>query len=83
MDVEGHELALFQGAERTLRRDHPHILVECEERHLTKHTMTDVFSFLERLGYRVEWREYAMPHSVCMEEVEHIGAWLRRVLKGA
>lgn len=51
VDVEGHELALFQGAERTLRRDHPHILVECEERHLTKHTMTDVFSFLERLGY--------------------------------
>jgi phospholipase/carboxylesterase len=39
--------------------------------------------FLEGLGYRVEWREYAMPHSVCMEEVEHIGAWLRRVLKGA
>jgi phospholipase/carboxylesterase len=38
--------------------------------------------FLERLGYKVEWREYAMPHSVCMEEVEHIGAWLRRVLKG-
>ena len=39
--------------------------------------------FLEQLGYKVEWREYAMPHSVCMEEVEHIGAWLRRVLKGA
>jgi FkbM family methyltransferase len=51
VDVEGHELAVFQGAERTLRRDHPHILVECEERHLTRHTMTDVFSFLEGLGY--------------------------------
>jgi phospholipase/carboxylesterase len=31
-------------------------------------------------GYTVEWHEYAMPHSVCMEEVAHIGAWLRRVL---
>ena len=39
--------------------------------------------FLERLGYKVEWHEYAMPHSVCLEEVEHIGAWLRQVLKTA
>jgi phospholipase/carboxylesterase len=39
--------------------------------------------FLERLGYEVEWREYAMPHSVCMEEIGHIGAWLGRLLKRA
>ncbi len=31
---------------------------------------------LEALGYKVEWREYPMPHRVCMEEVEEIGAWL-------
>ena len=35
---------------------------------------------LEKLGYTVEWHEYAMPHSVCLEEVQDIGAWLRRVL---
>jgi phospholipase/carboxylesterase len=35
---------------------------------------------LGSLGYRVEWHEYLMPHSVCQEEVEDIGAWLRRVL---
>ena len=39
--------------------------------------------FLERLGYNVEWHEYAMPHSVCLEEIGHVGAWLRRMLKGA
>ena len=33
-------------------------------------------SKLEALGYKVEWREYPMPHSVCMEEVAEIGAWL-------
>ncbi|MGQ9591331.1 MAG: alpha/beta hydrolase [Planctomycetota bacterium] len=33
---------------------------------------------LEALGYQVEWREYPMPHSVCAEEVEAIGAWLQR-----
>ena len=35
---------------------------------------------LQSLGYQVEWHEYQMPHSVCQEEVEDIGAWLRRVL---
>ncbi len=27
-------------------------------------------------GYEVEWREYAMPHSVCPDEVTDIGCWL-------
>lgn len=35
---------------------------------------------LARLGYRVDWHEYPMEHSVCMEEVEAINAWLLRVL---
>ena len=35
---------------------------------------------LKSLGYKVEWHEYMMPHSVCQEEVTDIGAWLRRVL---
>ena len=33
---------------------------------------------LEAAGYAVEWHSYPMPHSVCMEEVLAIGAWLRR-----
>ncbi|TNC97020.1 MAG: phospholipase/carboxylesterase [Gallionellaceae bacterium] len=32
---------------------------------------------LSALGYGVEWREYAMPHTVCMEEVEAITLWLK------
>ena len=31
---------------------------------------------LEALGYAVDWHEYPMGHSVCMEEVSAIGAWL-------
>ena len=34
---------------------------------------------LRALGYPIEWHEYPMPHSVCAEEVAHIGAWLTRV----
>ena len=40
----------------------------------------DARRFLEKAGYAVEWRTYPMPHAVCPEEIEHIAAWLRRVL---
>jgi len=38
---------------------------------------------LEALGYAVEWQEYAMPHSVCGEEIADIAAWLLRLLAPA
>jgi phospholipase/carboxylesterase len=31
---------------------------------------------LEGLGYAVEWHAYPMAHSVCMEEISAIAAWL-------
>jgi phospholipase/carboxylesterase len=27
-------------------------------------------------GYHLDWHEYGMPHSVCMEEIEDLTAWL-------
>ena len=38
---------------------------------------------LEAAGYRIEWHSYRMEHSVCLEEIEAIGAWLCRVLRTA
>jgi phospholipase/carboxylesterase len=35
---------------------------------------------LQQWGYNVEWHDYPMQHSLCQEEVEHISAWLKRVL---
>lgn len=35
---------------------------------------------LRELGYAIEWHEYTMPHSVCEEEIDDIGPWLKRVL---
>jgi len=35
---------------------------------------------LKALGYEVEWHDYAMPHSVCAEEVADLNRWLLRVL---
>jgi phospholipase/carboxylesterase len=35
---------------------------------------------LKSLGYQVEWHEYAMQHSLCIDEVRDVNAWLRKVL---
>ncbi|WP_422096422.1 alpha/beta hydrolase [Variovorax sp.] len=35
---------------------------------------------LAALGYAVEWHEYAMAHSVCLEEIGDLNAFLLRVL---
>ncbi|MDP1683281.1 MAG: carboxylesterase [Burkholderiales bacterium] len=37
-------------------------------------------AILTQLGYRVEWHEYAMPHTVCAQEVGDIGNWLAKAL---
>jgi phospholipase/carboxylesterase len=35
---------------------------------------------LEKLGYKVQWHEYPMPHSVCAEEIADISAFLSTIL---
>lgn len=35
---------------------------------------------LAALGYTIEWHEYAMAHSVCLEEIGDLNAFLLRVL---
>jgi len=36
---------------------------------------------LEKAGYQPEWREYEhMPHSVSLDEINHISEWLQRIL---
>lgn len=35
---------------------------------------------METHGYKIEWHEYGMAHSVCAEEIAAIGAFLKRVL---
>jgi len=55
IDVEGHELAMFRGAQNILTQHAPGLLFECEARHLRHHTMQDVFNFLGGLGYAGEF----------------------------
>ena len=38
---------------------------------------------LQQLGCTIEWNEYPMEHSLALEEVRDIRAWLGRVLTAA
>jgi FkbM family methyltransferase len=49
-DVEGHEFAVLRGAEATLRRSRPPILIEIEQRHQDG-DIQRTFDFLAGLGY--------------------------------
>ena len=38
------------------------------------------YDLLTSLGYRIEWHEYPIPHSVSPAEIRDISAWLQRIL---
>ena len=35
---------------------------------------------LEALGYQVEWHAYQMQHTLCLEELQDIAKWIRKVV---
>jgi FkbM family methyltransferase len=49
IDVEGHELPALRGAEQTITREHPRLLIEVEQRRLPVETLTGL---LASWGYR-------------------------------
>jgi phospholipase/carboxylesterase len=40
----------------------------------------DTADKLRELGYDVEWHEYPIGHSVCMEEIQQLNEWMLKVL---
>jgi FkbM family methyltransferase len=56
IDVEGHELDVLRGAERTLRAERPHLLIEINN-DLGDRPVEDVFEFILSFGYRGEFLE--------------------------
>lgn len=51
IDVEGHELAVLEGAARLVDEYHPALLVECEARHRADGDTRPVFDFFQSRGY--------------------------------
>jgi phospholipase/carboxylesterase len=36
--------------------------------------------YLEKLGYKIEWHDYPMPHSVCAPEIADLSAFLSKII---
>ena len=36
--------------------------------------------YLEARGYTIQWHDYPMEHSVCVEEITDIGRWLKSII---
>jgi FkbM family methyltransferase len=51
IDVEGHEYEVIDGAQKTILKCKPIILIEIEQRHLKNINICDVFNKLKGLGY--------------------------------
>ena len=51
IDVEGHELAVLQGASQLLERDRPAVMVEVEQRHHADGAVAEVFDYFTDIGY--------------------------------
>jgi phospholipase/carboxylesterase len=39
------------------------------------------FDGLKAMGYPIEWHDYLMEHSLCVEEIHQIAAFVNTVLK--
>lgn len=50
IDVEGHEIEVLKGAEKTISRSKPVMIIEIEQRHLS-FPMDNVFELLKSYGY--------------------------------
>lgn len=51
VDVEGHEMSVFHGAERLLQRCRPNVIAELENRHRPG-IVSEAFQYFGALGYR-------------------------------
>ena len=64
-------------AEHAGRHDLPIIMAHGEQDPVLPLSLADDSRrFIETLGYQVQWQTYPMPHSVCMQEIIALRAWL-------
>ena len=80
IDVEGHELAVLQGSEQTIRASMPILLVEIEDRHRAN-TISDTSAFFAELGYEgfflldCEVLSFALFDKNVHQDPANIGGW--------
>jgi FkbM family methyltransferase len=76
IDVEGHELAVLRGAEDTLVRSRPNLVVEVEERAKTHGHVNEVFEWITSRGYSGKFLLHDAWHPLAeFNPYEHQGRW--------
>ena len=55
------------------------VLPRAPQRPITINNGHRMRAWYDALGYGVEWQDYPMEHSVCIEEVGALNHWLQRV----
>jgi FkbM family methyltransferase len=70
IDVEGHELAVLQGARKVLTMHRPMVVCESERRHMSSGSVADVFAFFSGLGYDGVFARRGELHPVAMFDPE-------------
>ncbi len=68
IDVEGHELAVIKGAENTIRKNKPILLVEIEERHSQK-KVSDTLNYINSLGYYSYFYKNELINTTSLEDL--------------
>ncbi|HZS62158.1 MAG TPA: FkbM family methyltransferase [Gemmatimonadaceae bacterium] len=58
IDVEGHELAVLEGARQTIASQRPVLLIEIEQRHLAT-KIADTFAAIAAMGYQGSFVDHA------------------------
>ena len=66
IDVEGHEMAVLQGARELLTIHRPMVVCESERRHMSSGSVADVFSFFSELGYEGSFARLGELHLVAV-----------------
>lgn len=51
IDVEGHELSVIKGAENTINKNKPTLIIEIEQRHHANFDVNELFNNFKNLGY--------------------------------
>lgn len=72
-DVEGAELKVFQGGQKTLEQFRPKILCEVNRLHLARHQQTpeELEEFFKKIGYRFFiWRDQALQKMDTIKETQ-------------